>query len=186
MLPGGDNMQLFRIAEMYSKDHRYISHVKFIIDDNDHKILTAVPKTRGEFIFFHPSEELFLQYFSESFIYSYTVFFREIKLIKNKIYYVFDVVSFEVIENNRIESRSSAEHQAVLSDNSRSRVVTILDISGSGLKIESKSAIENTHITVYFEKGNKDFSATGKVVWKKNSGDHFLYGVKTNEWVVLE
>jgi len=179
-------MQLFRFADMYSEDHRYVSQVKFIIDENDNTILTAVPKSRGEFIFFHPTEELTLYYLTDDFIYTYHVVFREIKLIKNKIYYLFDVLSVESFENNRTEPRRYAEHQGIAQNNHQSNLVTVLDISDSGLKIESILPLSEKYVTVFFEKGSNEYSASGKIVWEKPHNGCFLYGVKTSDWVKIK
>lgn len=179
-------MQLLQQAELISETCRYIAQVKLLIEEKEKRVITAVPKKRGEYIFFYPEEELTLHFTSASRITFYKVRFQEIKLIKKSIYYVFSILSFFEIDNIRKEERKYVECPAILQDQNITKLGTILDMSENGMKIETKKPLEQPFVQILFERKNKHIYVQGEIMWTKKIGNLYYYGMKTNNVGVIE
>ena len=172
-------MKKHQVAEIISDDHRVLANVN-IIDANEESVLTLVPRgTTGAPVTFPCTEVYNLIYSTHEFIYFYKVRFSEITLFDGKPCYLYEVLESKPLKNNRKEERKNVEYQAVISDFKQVGVVTILDISHSGMKIESKEPIDSVYIELFYDEANISKRAKGEIIWTRQdkAKNVFYYGL---------
>lgn len=172
-------MSNLQIAEIISDDHRVLANVSIIKADEE-TVLTLVPRgSTGAPVTFPSNQAYNLIYSTHEYIYFYKVTFDAITLHEGNPCYRYGVVESKPLLNNRKEERKNVEYQAVISDFKQVGIVTILDISDSGMKIESDQPIDSLFIELFYDEANIAKRAKGEIIWTKRDQekDVFYYGV---------
>lgn len=176
-------MSILKTAVIFSSN-RKVADVK-IYQETTTDIITIIPTANERFIFFYPKENLTIQIMEDEKIHNYQVCFKEIKLIQNLPYYVFQIVESEVFENNRKETRQFVEYEAVYSNFEKIGYATILDLSKTGAKIETNFPVKGNVLELHFNEGSSTKVCAGTIVWAKQEGDKYFYGLKFQRVEVL-
>lgn len=143
------------------------------------RIITSVPQRKGNDITF-PSEELLtVSYFFGHFKYSFDVHYLE-SIEKNGVkQYVFAIVKADIDNNFRKEMRKNVEFRAVYWTKEGISFAMILDISPSGLRIQTDKPFKDRTMELYFNE--KDFNGTkkikGTIIWEKKVKNKYEYGL---------
>lgn len=175
-------MQFHQPAEVIADDHRVIANVKIVFFEEDNETLyTLIPRSlNGSPVPFANTEFYNLVCTSYESLHFFKVVFEELTQLDEKPVYKFKVLNYKGVDNLRKEERKSVEYQAVVSDFIQVGFVTILDISYSGLRIETDYKIESEFIEIFFDEENVPRRAMGKITWSEYDPDkqiHF-YGVE--------
>lgn len=172
-------MKTLQEAEIISDDHRVLARVS-LLDITEHQVKTLVPRNdSGAPVTFAGNEIFNLVYCDLEHIHFYRVRFKEWADANGKPCYCYDVLSAKGIVNNRKEDRKNVEYQAVISNFRQIGIVTILDISPSGMKIESKDSIDSEYIELFYDELNVSKRAKGEIIWAKSEpgSTHHYYGL---------
>ncbi|MGF7535410.1 PilZ domain-containing protein [Bacillus mexicanus] len=170
-------MQFHQTAEVITNDHRFLTNVK-IVDYNQEKqeLYTLIPRSlTGSPVPFSTNEEYNLIYSSYESIQFFKIFFKNLTQLDGKPVYEFSVKEYTVVENLRKEERKSVEYQAVVSDFNQIGIVTILDISYSGLRIETDYEIKAEFVEIFFDEENVPRRAMGQVCWTNFDKERKVY-----------
>lgn len=170
-------MQFHQPAEVISFDHRVVANVKVVhFDQNNNTLYTLIPRSlSGSPVPFSTTEVYNLVYSSYEEIHFFKIVFRRLSQYNDKPVYEFKVEEFNSVENLRKEERKSVEYQAVVSDFNQVGFVTILDISYSGLRIETDYEITSEFVEIFFDEENVPRRAMGQVCWTKYDNERKLY-----------
>jgi hypothetical protein len=174
-----DRLNTHQVAEIISDDHRVLANVT-IMTANESSVITLVPREgTGAPIALPCTEVLNLIFSTHEFIYFYKIRFVELTVHDGKPCYLYEVLESKQMKNLRKEERKNVEYQAVISDFKQLGVVTILDISHSGMKIESKTPIDSVYIELFYDESNTSKRAKGEIIWQKvdQLKDVFYYGL---------
>ncbi|XIH10785.1 hypothetical protein C1N87_30660 (plasmid) [Priestia aryabhattai] len=175
-------MHFQRPAEIISNDHRVVTTVEIVYyEEGDTYLNTLIPRTlNGSPVPFSTEEVYNLIYTSYQHIHFFKLSFSNLSEYKGKPVYTFQVIEHNCVENLRKEERKNVEYQAVVSDFNQIGFVTILDISYSGLKIETDYKITSEFIEVFFDEENISRRAMGKITWDRydQSKNLYYYGVE--------
>lgn len=172
---------MLRIADLFDSKNNFITKVKYMINENDEKLLTIIPKSRDEFIMFDPKEKIVLVSYSLEYTFFYTIRFKEVKLISNNHYYSFEVSSFSVSLNQRDEYRQPTNLEGFVHDKNYINPVKILDKSSGGLKIQSENPISGSKVMISY-KDNYDMpkNVASQIKWKTYENGYYVYGLQTS------
>lgn len=133
--------------------------------------LTVMSKTSQKIIFFHPSERLTIRYTHNQIVHSYLVAFDEVKMISNKPYYVFTIVTKEkakvMIDNPR----------ALFLNGNETGMLTILDFDDEVMEIETPHFFTKREVLIKYKSNNKLCEFTGKILWAKKNEERHCYGL---------
>ncbi len=169
-------------AEIISTDHRAVSKVKLIHFDGENNILySLIPRNlNGLPLPFSTNEVYNIVYTSYEEIHFFKVQFTRLDHFNDEPVYNFSVLDYQKVKNVRKEERKSVEYQAVVSDFNEVGHVLILDISYSGMKIESDYEIKSEFIEIFFDEENVPRRALGQICWSKYDQEtkQYYYGVE--------
>lgn len=170
-------MHFHQLAEVISSDHRVVANVKIVrFIQEEATLYTLIPRNlNGSPIPFSSNEIYNLIYSSYEEIHFLKIMFKKLSQFEEKPVYEFKVTEYESVPNVRKEERKSVEYQAVVSDFNQIGFVTILDISYSGLKIETDYEIKSEFIELFFDEENIPRRAMGQVCWSRYDEAHNLY-----------
>ncbi|MGF9891797.1 PilZ domain-containing protein [Priestia megaterium] len=175
-------MQFQRPAEVISNDHRVLTNVEIVyFEEEKNYLYTLIPRSlNGSPVSFSTEQVYNLVYTSYQNIHFFKVSFKDLAQYKGKPVYDFQVLEYKCVDNLRKEERKNVEYQAVVSDFNQIGFVTILDISYSGLKIETDYEITSEFIEVFFDEENIPRRAMGRITWEKHDiqKDLYYYGVE--------
>lgn len=175
-------MQFHQPAEVITNDHRVIATVKIVkIDDDNQYIYTLIPRSfSGSPVPFGTTEEYNLVYSTYEYIHFFKIQYQNLSDYKDKPVYQFKLIEQTRVDNLRKEERKNVEYQAVVSDFNQIGVVTILDMSFSGLKIETDTEIISEFVEVFFDEENVPRRAMGQVCWNRFDKERniHLYGIE--------
>jgi hypothetical protein len=170
-------MQFHQPAEVISFDHRVLANVKIVQFDEENQVLfTLIPRSlSGSPVPFSNSEVYNLIYSAYDNIHFFKIVYKQLSQFNERPVYEFKVVEYKSVENVRKEERKSVEYQAVVSDFQQIGLVTILDISYSGLKIETEYEITSEFVEIFFDEENVPRRAMGQVCWSRFDEERNLY-----------
>ncbi|MCK2000246.1 PilZ domain-containing protein [[Brevibacterium] frigoritolerans] len=175
-------MQFHQVAEVISNDHRVLANVKIVNYDEQNKVLyTLIPRSlSGSPVPFSSNEVYNLIYSSYEHIHFFKIIYHKLTQYGGKPAYEFEVIEYKSTENIRKEERKNVEYQAVVSDFNQVGFVTILDISYSGLRIETDYEITSEFVELFFDEENVPRRAMGKVCWTKfdQKRNLFFHGIE--------
>jgi hypothetical protein len=116
-------------------------------------------------------------------IYFFKVIFMKIIQMDDQPCCYFKVVEERSMVNNRKEKRQNVNFQGVSTDDKKIHIIQVLDISASGIKIETPDNIEAEFVEIIFEDEGTKRVERGRVIWKKKSPNEnlMLYGIEFQE-----
>ena len=116
-------------------------------------------------------------------IYFFKVIFIKIVQVDDQPCCFFKVVEERSMINNRKEKRKNVNFQGVSTDNKRIHIIQVLDVSSSGIKIETSDIIEAEFVEVIFEDEGAKRVERGRIIWAKKSPNEslMLYGIEFQE-----
>lgn len=167
-------------AELLSE--RFDTALKIeIIKGNNMHVYTSTPLKSKEVIQFSKDELVKIVYYFGEFTYEFTAAFETVLEVEGKRGYKFVINSVEINNNYRREKRKIVEYKAILIHSKGMNQATILDLSKSGMKVESSEPVIGKKIEIHY---NDEFGVTreakGKIVWTKELDGKFHYGIKLN------
>lgn len=143
-------------------------------------IFTTIPVFDDKRVFFDNNEKIQISYYFGQFVYTFDVAFVGIVEENKDNIYQFSILGVEIEKNFRKEQRRNVSFKAVFLNLEGIDFAHILDISEGGMRIETERPIRVKTIEVFFEEGNDKVVRRGDVVWAKEFGDKYQYGVKFN------
>lgn len=149
-----------------------------VLGGDNENILTSMPQVNGQFIFFAPDEKIQISCYYEDSVYLFDTEFKGIVTIKDLALYEFQIINLTISDNKRLEERKNTSLPAIITNNDEMIFATILDISETGMRIETKVPIINKKINIRFEHYDKIYSAKGIIVRKQEDKNSFIYGLK--------
>lgn len=167
-------------ADIITNEHRVKATVNILgVDMSRRSLYTLIPRTpSGIPIPFNQQEIFNLTYANVYEIHFFKIRFNRLTDYDNKPAFQFDILEHKQIRNCRKEERRMVEYQAVVSDFSHIGVVTIIDLSINGMKIESDYEITSEFLEIFFDDENEQKRRTGRICWSKTEGNRFIYGVQ--------
>lgn len=168
-----------QIADIITNDHRVKATINIVGIDNEHSCLyTTIPRNfAGTPVPFNQQEEYNLTYSNVYDIHFFKIRFSRLTEYKDKTVFRFEIIEHNQIKNCRKEERRMVEYQAVVSDFTHIGVVTIIDLSISGMKIESDYEINSEFLEIFFDDDNEQKRRTGRICWRRREGNLFIYGI---------
>ena len=145
---------------------------------NNNIMITSVPKILDKPAFFSKGEKATILSQDEDLIYFYMVEFLSVENNGDGPVFGFRILKHEVIKNIRKESREIVEYQALITDFIKIEYGTILDISASGMKIETRKRILSQFVEVYYDLSFKPSKKRYEVIWEKCVGSIYYYGLQ--------
>jgi len=144
-------------------------------------ILTTIPCLKHEKILFEQDKSYALSHQSDTFLYQYETTFSGVRTILNHSFYAFTILTHQVLENIRKETRMITSHSASFMEkgNASSRLGTIIDMSESGMKLETPHSIQKSEVHLFIEKGKEKEYKIAEIMWKKKQNDMYYYGLQT-------
>jgi hypothetical protein len=91
------------------------------------------------------------------------------------------MIDSQVVSNFRKEKRTYVHYSGFYLTNDNVGPVTILDLSDSGMRIESEHPILDREIEIQYTKDGKECMIYGEIVWNKRSNQGFQYGLRVAE-----
>lgn len=172
-------------AEILNDSYHFLTNLLVKIYNSDRSFLvTEIPRDETDSpILFKRSETFHIILTNFEKINFFIVTFSGINLYEGNPCCYFDVRHHRSITNNRRESRINVNYQGVVTDIQKNSIVHILDISNSGVKIETKDNITSEFVDLIFEEENKMRIERSRVIWKRSSDDlkNYLYGLEFQE-----
>jgi hypothetical protein len=170
-------------GEVLDKSLHYITDITILKYDEDKKILiTNIPRTGNSTpIFFDEDNQIFhISVINLDHIYFFKVAFLQINSVNEKPCYIFRVKDVRKMSNNRKEPRRNVNLQGVSTDQANLCIIQVLDLSSSGIKIETDSLIEAEFVDIFFEESGQKFTKRGRVMWGRQSpnSNFYLFGVE--------
>ena len=163
-------------AEIYS-GHQLIAKVKIYKEEHAGE-LTVISRQRNEFLIFYPQEDFTIHYMDDSgTVFVYASVFKEIKMIRNTIYYLFSIEETRTFHNLRNEKRKPVDFQALLFNHKRYEEVQIVDLSDKGMKILSCNPLEKEYTEIVYYIGKSKYAVLGEILWEKQENDVYFYGL---------
>lgn len=171
-------------AEILTDDHRIVTTVKIIkLQKKENKMYTMVPRNLyGRPIPFRHKKSYNVVLKTDEQISFFQVTFLELENCDGHACYKFDTSNFHSIDDVRKEERNNVEMEAVISNFNRVGIATVLDLSHSGLKLETSNRISSEFVEIFFDDANTPKRASGRIIWEKyneNTGV-YLYGVSAD------
>lgn len=172
-------MNIEQQADIITNDHRLKARVNIIgIDDANNKLYTEIPRSlSGTPIPFNQQDVYNLTYANAYEIHFLKIRYNKLTDYNNKPTSQFEILEHNQIINSRKEERRMVEYQAVVSDFTHIGVVTIIDLSTSGMKIESDYEITSEFLEIFFDDENEQKRSTGRICWSRQEGGLYIYGV---------
>lgn len=162
-------------AELMSKSFEYALGVT-IIKGNNLNLFTTIPKKNKREVSFNQNDALTLSYFFGDFQYHFKIEYVEIDEDERLMMFIINEVSIE--KNMRKRKREIVDLNALILDSKGMYYGTILDLSESGMKIETATPILKKKIEVHFSNEFGTELKKGKVVWEKKGSEKYYYGIK--------
>lgn len=147
----------------------------------NNQIITTIPTLKNENICFLPDEIIYISIPFSSSIYSFEATFKEIKKIKDRFFFTFDLIKNYEKNNIRKDKRIHTDLPAILNQPSATdfSFACILDASKNGFKIETSEAINRRIFHISFQNGESKETKRVKIAWTKKLGNIYHYGLQT-------
>jgi len=169
-------MDMIRKAEIYCR-HQLVAKVKIYFDENPNEI-TVMGRQRNDFLIFYPQEDFTIHYMDDNgTVFIYHTSFKEIKMMRTTIYYLFCVHKINTYHNLRNEKRHAVEFQALLSNFKLYEEVKIIDLSDKGMKILSRKPLEKGHTEIFYYMGKRKYAVLAEICWGRQEKDLYFYGL---------
>lgn len=159
-------------CEIHSLNRNLKFDVKLIKFNRKH-IFTSIPKEQKN-TKFEKDELLIIRYFFGEFSYEIHAFFEK----KESIYNVFNIYDITISNNFRKERRENVFVEAIYWDQTDMKKAKILDISQSGLRMETHLQIPYNSIEIHYIHNNEMHYVKGRIKWEKNLNNSFQYGIE--------
>lgn len=135
---------------------------------------------------FIPSDKIYIlskEFGSEE---TTTIQFKELTVIQERLAYVFTVLKENIENEQRRERRDPVKIDAIVVDMNCLNRGKILDKSDHGLKLKTKGPLLDSVIDVSFVYNGRRRTEVGRIMWRNESDDEYLYGIemKFNQEVV--
>lgn len=149
-------------AEIYAQ-HRFLGKITLFFT-NEEQIVTLVPNNRNHFIFFYPDETLTIQYLDEEEVLQiHHVRFVEIKMIRMKTYYQFEILSSLQFENMKNPVRKKKDLQVLVSDFHSLYQSEFSILSDTTLRLYIPHQLPHEFVEVFWYQGKKRFKVLGQI-----------------------
>lgn len=143
-------------AEVYAQ-HRFLGNITLFFTNEEH-IITVVPKNRNHFIFFYPDEILTIRYMDEdNLLHIHEVTFLEIKMIRTKTYYQFEILSSLQFEHMKNSIRKKKDLHVLISDFHSLYQSKASILSDTHLQIYIPHQLPHEFVEVFWYQGKKRF-----------------------------
>lgn len=156
-----------------------------ILNIEDNQILTTIPTHDTEPIFLTCGKDFVLSHQSHTNVYQFHVVLKGSRTISEQVFYIFEFLFVEHLENIRSEARESVSYPASFmhKDSRHTRLGQIVDKSESGVKLETLQPIDEKEIHLAFEDGESKQYKMAEIVWSNQCGKYYYYGLKLLETV---
>lgn len=156
------------------------SYPLHILQMRNNNILTTIPQSDNESIFFEKNSIHVISHHSDDFLFKFKVCFKNFRTINKTIYYSFELIEIIELDNVRKENRQSVQFPAsfIYKDSENPNLGLIVDISDSGMKLETTRPIESNKIHIMYDDTEKKQFKIARVMWNTQIGDKFYYGLK--------
>lgn len=169
-------------AEILDNSYHLVSGIFLKAYLPDKKVIvTSIPRSSNSIPISFESNKFFhinLTNFEK--IYFFKVVFMKIEDYEDKPCYFFKVIEDRSMVNNRKEPRESVYYQGVSTDDTCYHVIQVLDISPSGIKVETSEKINSEFVDVFFEENGEKRAERGRVIWARESPNEnfYLFGIE--------
>lgn len=167
------NAEVFKVNSNYKLDIN-------IIQFNDDLILTTIPKNSDFSVFFSQEDEVIISIYDDQNFYLFNSNFSKLKSLNHNHFFQFKINHLTKIPNKRKEFRQNVNLPAIFNYLQETAInfATILDISETGMRIETNRPIHERQLSLSFDKQKYRQNAKAEVVWSKVEGKKFLYGLQ--------
>lgn len=149
-----------------------------ITGGSDTSLYSTIPFFEKEKVSFFPNEPVDIDFFNEEWIYHFSTVFKTIVKKGEKHLYEYKIRNLSILPNKRKEKRMNTQLPAFTRHFEELLFFYVLDISKSGMKIESKHILPLRDLSVSYVENHEVFIQICDVVWKKKEGNLFYYGLR--------
>ncbi|PGK52404.1 hypothetical protein CN918_31975 [Priestia megaterium] len=161
-------------AEIYSR-HQLVAKVKIFIEENG-KEITVISRQRNEFLIFYPQEDFSIHYMDDNgTVFIFHVSFKEIKMMRTAVYYVFTIHTINTFHNLRNTTQHGVEYHALLSNFKLYEEVQIIELSDKEMKILSRKPLEVSHFDIFYYIGRRKYAFLAEICWSKQEVGLYVY-----------
>jgi hypothetical protein len=172
-------------GEVLDKSLHYITDITILkYDENKNILITNIPRSGNSTpIIFNDNQIFHISVINLDHIYFFKASFKQINSMNEKPCYIFKVMDVRKMSNNRKEPRRNVNLQGVSTDQSNLCIIQVLDLSSSGIKIETDSLIQAEFVDIFFEESGQKFTKRGRVMWGRESpnSNFYLFGIEFQE-----
>lgn len=144
-------------GELYT-NNRFVAKVK-VYPEESSSDLSIVPKNRNHFLYFYPDEHLTFHHIDDKGTFSmHTLVFREIHMIRTKVYYRFSIqetISYERMKNNL---HQSPPYYGLVTNFTEHIPVWVQHVSDQHIEIAVDHQLEDTLHELFYYIGKKKMS----------------------------